>query len=100
MAQTCEPRRVLIGGRKQRLAILSRRVVRLSLSDCVISVGAREKLLTTNLWSSELSKSRQRFLAQRVSSINSISSLCEATERTSDEVAHGDRHGFADGSEI
>lgn len=48
----------------------------------------REKILTTNLWSSELSKlTANAFLAQRVSSINAISALCEATEADIDEVA-------------
>jgi UDPglucose 6-dehydrogenase len=49
----------------------------------------REKILTTNLWSSELSKlTANAFLAQRISSINAISALCEATEADVDEVAH------------
>lgn len=49
----------------------------------------REKILTTNLWSSELSKLvANAFLAQRISSINSISALCEATGADVDEVAH------------
>lgn len=48
----------------------------------------REKLITTNLWSSELSKLvSNAFLAQRISSINSISGLCEVTEADVDEVA-------------
>ena len=48
----------------------------------------RENLVTTNLWSSELSKLvSNAFLAQRVSSINSISGLCEVTEADVDEVA-------------
>ena len=48
----------------------------------------REKILTTNIWSSELSKLvANAFLAQRVSSINSISALCEATEADVGEVA-------------
>ena len=48
----------------------------------------RDKILTTNLWSSELSKlTANVFLAQRVSSINAISALCEATEADVDEVA-------------
>ncbi len=48
----------------------------------------REKILTTNLWSSELSKlTANAFLAQRVSSINSISALCEATDADIGEVA-------------
>jgi UDPglucose 6-dehydrogenase len=49
----------------------------------------RENILTTNLWSSELSKlTANAFLAQRISSINSISALCEATGANVDEVAH------------
>lgn len=48
----------------------------------------RERILTTNLWSSELSKLvANAFLAQRISSINSISALCEKTEADVDEVA-------------
>jgi UDPglucose 6-dehydrogenase len=48
-----------------------------------------DKILTTNLWSSELSKlTANAFLAQRVSSINSISALCEATEADVGEVAY------------
>ena len=47
-----------------------------------------EKILRTNLWSSELSKlTANAFLAQRISSINSIASLCEATEADVEEVA-------------
>lgn len=47
------------------------------------------KILTTNVWSSELSKlTANAFLAQRISSINSISALCEATGANVDEVAH------------
>jgi UDPglucose 6-dehydrogenase len=48
----------------------------------------RQRILTTNLWSSELSKLvANAFLAQRISSINSISALCEATGADVDEVA-------------
>ena len=48
----------------------------------------REKIITTSLWSSELSKLvANAFLAQRISSINSISALCEKTEANVDEVA-------------
>ena len=47
-----------------------------------------EKILTTNVWSSELSKLvSNAFLAQRISSINSISALCEATGADVEEVA-------------
>lgn len=48
-----------------------------------------EQILTTNVWSSELSKLvANAFLAQRVSSINAISALCEATGADISEVAH------------
>lgn len=48
----------------------------------------RERILTTNVWSSELSKLvANAFLAQRISSINSISELCEKTEADVNEVA-------------
>ncbi|MDA3890978.1 MAG: UDP-glucose 6-dehydrogenase [Salinivirgaceae bacterium] len=47
----------------------------------------RERILQTNVWSSELSKlTANAFLAQRVSSINSLSALCEATEANIEEV--------------
>lgn len=47
-----------------------------------------ERIITTNLWSAELSKlTANAFLAQRVSSINAISELCEATGADVDEVA-------------
>lgn len=74
------PDRVLIGGESQ------------AAIEALVNVYAhwvpRERLLTTNLWSSELSKlTANAFLAQRVSSINSISALCEATEADVDEVA-------------
>nr|WP_282011124.1 nucleotide sugar dehydrogenase [Nitrospina watsonii] len=48
-----------------------------------------ERILTTNLWSSELSKLvANAFLAQRISSINSISALCEMTEADVTQVGH------------
>ncbi len=48
----------------------------------------REKILKTNIWSSELSKLvANAFLAQRISSINAISALCEKTGADVDEVA-------------
>ena len=74
------PDRVLIGGDS------------LQAIDALAAVYGRwiprERILTTNLWSSELSKlTANAFLAQRVSSINAISALCEATEADVDEVA-------------
>lgn len=48
----------------------------------------RERILTTNVWSSELSKlTANAFLAQRVSSINALSEVCEKTEADINEVA-------------
>jgi len=48
----------------------------------------KERILQTNVWSSELSKLvANAFLAQRVSSINAISALCEKTDANVDEVA-------------
>jgi UDPglucose 6-dehydrogenase len=48
----------------------------------------RERILTTNVWSSELSKLvANAFLAQRISSINAISELCEKTEADVSEVS-------------
>ncbi len=61
--------------------------------DTIASIYAHwvpdERIIKTNLWSSELSKlAANAFLAQRVSSINSISALCEATGADIDEVSH------------
>jgi UDPglucose 6-dehydrogenase len=48
----------------------------------------RERILTTNTWSSELSKlAANAFLAQRISSINAMSAVCEATGADVTEVA-------------
>ena len=75
-----KPDRVLIGG-ESAAAVQS-------LADVYGRWIPRERILTTNLWSSELSKlTANAFLAQRVSSINAISALCEATGADVDEVA-------------
>jgi UDPglucose 6-dehydrogenase len=60
--------------------------------DALVEVYAnwipKERILTTNVWSSELSKlTANAFLAQRVSSINAMSELCEKTGADVDEVA-------------
>ena len=48
----------------------------------------KEKILTTNVWSSELSKlASNAMLAQRISSINSLSALCEKTGANIDEIS-------------
>ncbi|KAJ8266120.1 hypothetical protein GJAV_G00126150 [Gymnothorax javanicus] len=49
----------------------------------------KSRIITTNTWSSELSKlAANAFLAQRISSINSISAVCEVTGADVEEVAH------------
>ncbi|KAJ1438890.1 UDP-glucose/GDP-mannose dehydrogenase, N-terminal [Sesbania bispinosa] len=48
-----------------------------------------DRILTTNLWSSELSKlADNAFLAQRISSINAMSAICEATGAEVSQVSH------------
>lgn len=79
------PDRVLIGGEETPEGQAA--------METLVSIYARwvprERILTTNLWSSELSKLvANAFLAQRISSINSISALCEATGADVDEVAN------------
>ena len=78
------PDRILIGGEQtpEGLAAIEK----------LVSVYARwvprERILTTNLWSSELAKLvANAFLAQRISSINAISALCETTGADVEEVA-------------
>jgi len=71
------PDRVLIGGRDDCEA---GRAAIAALVDVYANWVPREQILTTNLWSSELSKLvANAFLAQRISSVNSISALCEST---------------------
>lgn len=80
VADLSDPDRVLIGGEDQD-AIQK-------LVDVYAQWVPRDRILTTNLWSSELSKlTANAFLAQRVSSINSISALCEETGADVSEVA-------------
>ena len=85
MRDLAVPDRVLIGGdsttTKGEEAIQA-------LVDIYRSWVPKENILTTNVWSSELSKlTANAFLAQRVSSINSISELCEATGASVQEVS-------------
>jgi len=74
------PDRVLIGG-DNAMAINC-------LEQIYIKWVSKHKIIKTNLWSSELSKlSANAILAQRVSSINSISEICEATGADIKEVS-------------
>jgi len=79
-----KPDRVLIGGQQTREGLQAVNV----LVDIYANWVPTAKILTTNLWSSELSKLvANAMLAQRVSSINSISCLCEQTGADVGEVA-------------
>lgn len=79
------PDRVLIGGDQTPEGLAAIR----KLVDVYAQWVPNERILTTNVWSSELSKlTANAFLAQRISSINAISALCEATEANVEEVAH------------
>ena len=76
--------RVLIGGQQTP----SGQAAIQSLVDVYSNWLSPKQILTTNVWSSELSKlTANAFLAQRISSINALSALCEATEADVDEVA-------------
>ena len=78
------PDRVLIGGHDTESGRQAKQV----LVDIYAHWVPQERILTTNLWSSELSKlTANAFLAQRISSINSISEICEATEANVTEVS-------------
>jgi UDPglucose 6-dehydrogenase len=78
------PDRVLIGGRETE----SGQKAMQALVEIYANWVPRDRILTTNLWSSELSKLvANAFLAQRISSINAISALCEKTEADISEVA-------------
>ncbi len=80
-----DPDRILIGSMDTPSGIIARD----TLMDIYLHWVPRERLITTNLWSSELAKLvANAFLAQRVSSINSIASLCEVTEADVTEVSH------------
>ena len=76
--------RVLIGGDET----ISGQEAKNALSQVYENWLPKERILQTNVWSSELSKLvANAFLAQRVSSINSISALCEKTDANVEEVS-------------
>lgn len=84
MEDLMKPDRVLIGGPQTTEGIKAIE----TLASVYANWVPREQILTTNLWSSELSKLvANAFLAQRVSSINSISALCEATGADVTEIS-------------
>ena len=84
VADLFSPDRVLIGG--ERTPEGEKAVE--TLASVYARWVPRDRIITTNLWSAELSKLvANAFLAQRISSINSISALCEATGADVDEVS-------------
>ena len=84
IADLYDPPRVLIGGEQTESGTTAVAAV----ASLYESWVPPEKILTTNLWSSELSKlTANAFLAQRISSINSISALCEKTDADIEEVS-------------
>jgi UDPglucose 6-dehydrogenase len=80
-----EPDRVLIGGPQDKRGKAAIK----ALVDIYTPWVPRKKILTTNVWSSEMSKlASNAMLAQRISSINAFSQLCEVSGADIDEVAN------------
>lgn len=85
VADLLDPDRVLIGGKATDSGQKAVQVLRRIYEEWV----PPDRILSMGLWSAELSKlTSNAFLAQRVSSINSISALCEATGADVEEVAN------------
>ena len=79
-----DPDRVLIGGPQTEAGEKAIQAI----ADIYAAWVPNDRILTTNVWSAELTKlAANAFLAQRVSSINAIAGLCEATGADVDEVA-------------
>ncbi len=84
MQDLLEPDRVLIGSRETPAGLAARAAI----AEIYANWVPQNRILTSNIWSSELSKLvANAFLAQRISSINSISALCERTGASVGEVA-------------
>lgn len=78
------PDRVLIGSLQNESGLSACR----SLANVYANWIPEDRILTVGLWSSELSKlAANAMLAQRISSINALSAICEATGANIDEVA-------------
>ena len=78
------PDRILIGGNQTESGLEAIE----SLVNIYAAWVPNDKILTTNLWSSELSKlTANSFLAQRISSINALTELCEKTGANIEDVA-------------
>ena len=80
-----ESDRVLIGSHKTEKGLAAAE----EIADIYRHWLSEDRIITTNLWSSELSKLvANAFLAQRISSINSISALCEKTDADIAEISY------------
>jgi UDPglucose 6-dehydrogenase len=89
--------RVLIGSEQTKSGIQASKAL-VNIYENWIS---KEKILTTNVWSSELTKlASNAMLAQRISSINSLSALCEKTGADIDEVSNAIGHDKRIGKEF
>jgi UDPglucose 6-dehydrogenase len=79
-----DPDRILIGSKETASGLKARS----ELVEIYANWVQKERIITSNIWSSELSKLvANAFLAQRISSINSITALCEKTDADINEVA-------------
>ncbi|XP_028091359.1 UDP-glucose 6-dehydrogenase 1-like [Camellia sinensis] len=79
------PDRVLIGGRENPNGQKAIQTLKNVYTHWVLE----ERIICTNLWSAELSKlAANAFLAQRISSVNAMSALCEATGADVAQVSH------------
>lgn len=84
MADLDKPDRVIIGGRQTPSGLKAIATLKSVYAQWV----PEDQILTSNLWSSELAKlASNAFLAQRISSINAISALCEKTGADVSEIA-------------
>jgi len=85
IADLFDPDRVLIGSLQTEEGVNACE----SLKQVYANWIPEDRILTVGLWSSELSKlAANAMLAQRISSINALSAICEATGANVDEVAH------------
>lgn len=84
IADLFAPDRVLIGSLQTQQGLDACA----ALSNVYANWVPKDRILTVGLWSSELSKlAANAMLAQRISSVNALSAICEATGANIDEVA-------------
>ena len=86
------PDRVLIGSRETEQGLKARKIIKEIYKNWV----SDDRIIETNVWSAELSKlTSNAFLAQRISSINAISALCEETQADVNEVSYAVGTGYS-----